>query len=636
MPLTAREIVGALSYLIEVNNSIPASCVIDTGSGISLISKHFIRKYDIQCCGWDPPLLSVVTGATFSLPLAAEIIINILGFSQKGLCGVIDNFAFDILLGMDFLKNTPLLLDFSNLTLFNPAFTGKRSSSSFSEISRPVSVPQFLNFVPHWYVPRADNLGQPVITEIEDSVDSLAPTENPDQSLISQSTSGTGKYDSSKTHKSVVKFSHLCEINGVPELSQDKILFDSAEYGGGNSEDEADDREEIWLPSRTGTKPESSPEIDESIWTSLNFSNELTSEQKQTFLSLLRKYPGIFPTKDNKLGFCDLIYHKIDTGNADPVKEQLRHFGSWQQKQIALHVKELLDLGVISPCQSDWAANVIIVKKKDGSTRMVVDSRPLNKVTVKDSYSMGNIQNMLDSLHGAKIFTHFDLYWGYHNIPIAPEDAHKTAFVVPSAPGFAGGLFQYNRMSFGLCNAPATFCRVVDRLFGDFKQDFCLLYIDDFFVYSSNFEDHLIHVERVLQRLENSGLKIKPSKCFFGLPKITFLGHQISAAGIAPDPEKVSAILKFPRPVNLRTLRGFLGTTNYFHRFIPDYAEIASPLVYLLMKNVPFIWTETQENAFEELKRRLTSAPILAHFNNQIPSEVHTDASAIGLGAVLI
>lgn len=261
---------------------------------------------------------------------------------------------------------------------------------------------------------------------------------------------------------------------------------------------------------------------------------------------------------------------------------------------MAKQIFQLLEIGVISPCESEWAANVLLVKKKDGTIRMVDDSRALNHVTTKDRYPMENIQNILDSVFGAKMFSNMDLFLGYYNIPTTEFDNSKTAFVVPAAPGFPGGLFQFNRMCFGLTNAPATFCGLVDRIFGNIEQKFCLLYIDDFSVFSKTFDEHLHQVEEVLKRLRDAGLKVKPANYAFGKSSITFLVHKVSKHGLAPDPKKVKAIQDFPTPCNLRASRGWLGITNYFRRFIPFYAELAEPLTKLLTKDHPFVWGKSK------------------------------------------
>lgn len=191
-------------------------------------------------------------------------------------------------------------------------------------------------------------------------------------------------------------------------------------------------------------------------------------------------------------------------------------------------------------------------------------------------------------------------------------------------------------MCFGLTNAPATFCGLEDKIFGDIKQNFCLLYIDDFSVYSQTFDEHLIHLEEVLQMLRSAVLKVKPAKCAFGESSITFLGHKLPTDGLSPDPEKVKSIHLFYRPSNRRTLRGWLGITNYVRRFIPDYAELAEPVTKLLLKNQFFDWGQARDGCLKEQKRRLMTAPVLAHFDPLKPVEILTDAYAVGVGAVLI
>lgn len=300
----------------------------------------------------------------------------------------------------------------------------------------------------------------------------------------------------------------------------------------------------------------------------------------------MKSYPATFPTIDNRPGYCPIVEHRIETGNTEPTKEPMRRYSLWQQKEIAVKVSDLLRMGVISACESNWAANVILFKKKGYAYQMIVDSCPLIRVTVKDTYPMGNTQNMLNALYGSEWFTAFDVFSGNHHIPIAQKHRHKTAFSTPSSPGFPGELSHFSRMCFGLTHALATFCRLVEQIVGDIIQEFCLLYVDDYFVYSRSFDQRLKHKEEILKRLSKSGLQIQSKKCSFEKPSARFSGHEVSKQGIASDRKKLASILNYPVPHNQNTSRGWLGTVSNFKKFTLAYAKLTDVLNQLLEKDV--------------------------------------------------
>lgn len=271
----------------------------------------------------------------------------------------------------------------------------------------------------------------------------------------------------------------------------------------------------------------------------------------------------------------------------------------------------------------------MLVKKKDGTWRFCVDYRHLNRITKKDVYPLPRIDDALDCLHGANYFSSIDLRSGYWQISVDERDREKTAFVTPD------GLYQFKVMPFGLCNAPATFERMMDSLLQGFKWSTCLCYLDDVLVFSPTFETHLERLSAVLQVFREAGLQLNSSKCHFGRRQITVLGHLVDASGIQPDPEKIRAVTSFPVPQSVKDVRSFVGLCSYFRRFVQDFAAIARPLTDLLKKDVPFTWGPAQTAAFAHLTNILTTPPILAHFDPSSPTEVRTDASGHGIGAVL-
>ncbi|CAN2387827.1 Reverse transcriptase (RNA-dependent DNA polymerase), partial [Pristimantis euphronides] len=290
---------------------------------------------------------------------------------------------------------------------------------------------------------------------------------------------------------------------------------------------------------------------------------------------------------------------------------------------------------VIRESQSPWAAPVVLVRKKDGSLRFCVDYRKLNASTVRDAYPLPRIEESLSALGRAKYFSTLDLASGYWQVPLAEKDKAKTAFILPM------GLYEFNRMPFGLSNAPGTFQRLMEHCLGDLNFESVLIYLDDVVVFGETFEDHLQRLRQVLQRLRDHGLKIKPKKCQLFRRRIEYLGHVITPEGVQPAVSKIEAIQEWPQPRTLREVRAFLGLAGYYRRFIPKFAHRVGPLNELMRgtaggpKNRPIQWGSRQEEAFKDVKAALTNAPTLAYARFDTPFLLHTDGSLYGLGAVL-
>ena len=270
------------------------------------------------------------------------------------------------------------------------------------------------------------------------------------------------------------------------------------------------------------------------------------------------------------------------------------------------------------------------MKKKDDTLRMCVDYRPLNAVTIKNKYPLPRIDTLFDQLAGAKVFSKIDLRSGYHQIKIRAEDIPKTAFSTRY------GLYEYLVMSFGLTNAPAHFMYLMNSVFMPELDKLVVVFIDDILIYSKTKEEHEEHLRIILQRLRDHKLYAKFSKCEFWMNKVSFLGHVVSAEGIAVDPSKVQDVLNWKAPKSVTEVRGFLGLAGYYRRFIPNFSRIAKPMTELLEKDTSFVWTASREEAFQTLKKQLTTAPVLAQPDITKPFDVYCDASGTGLGCVLM
>jgi hypothetical protein len=293
------------------------------------------------------------------------------------------------------------------------------------------------------------------------------------------------------------------------------------------------------------------------------------------------------------------------------------------------YIDENLQRGFIRHSRSPCGAPVLFVKKADGSLRLCVDYRGLNKISTKNRYPLPLIGELLERLAGAKYFTKLDMREGYYLLRMAEGEEWKTAFRCRY------GLFEYQVMPFGLCNAPGTFQHFVNDTFSDFLDRFLAAYLDDLLIYSDSLKEHKAHVRLILERLKSAGLYIKPEKCMFHVTEVPFLGYLISKDGIRMDPGKIEAIVTWPAPRNVHDIQCFLGFANFYRRFIDDYSDRVVPITKLLRKNTEFNWMGPQQDAFDGLKKAFTTAPVLRHFDRSRPAIIEADASDYAMGAVL-
>ena len=356
---------------------------------------------------------------------------------------------------------------------------------------------------------------------------------------------------------------------------------------------------------------------------------ELTESQRSNVQHLLQKNEAIFSTGNYDIGRTSLVEHRIDTGNHRPVRQPLHRQPFEHLKVIDQQVDEMKKHGIIEQAASPWAANIVLVRKKDGALRFCVDYRRLNTITYKDSYPLPLIDNCLNALAGSSWFSVLDLRAGYHNIPIAKEDRDKTAFVTRS------GCYRFTVMPFGLTCAPSVFQRLMDFELCGLSYITCLVYLDDIIIFGRTFEEQLIRLSEVFDRIKTANLKLKPSKCSLFQRQVSFIGHVISEAGIAMQTEKIQAVRDWHVCRNLTELRAFMGTCGYYRRFVKDFSSIAAPLYGLMKKGVRFEWNTECQQAFAELKKRLTTEPVLALPTDNGMYILDTDASDFGLGAVL-
>jgi len=369
------------------------------------------------------------------------------------------------------------------------------------------------------------------------------------------------------------------------------------------------------------------------------FSPHLTEDQKSQASQMLNDWNRrVFAQSDFDLGCTGNVKHSIPVTDHVPFKQRHRRIPPAQYEEVRKHIQEMLNCGVIRESHSPWSSPVVLVRKRDGGLRFCVDFRKLNARTIKDSYSLPRIDEALESMSGSAWFSTLDLKSGYWQLEVEEGDKAKTAFTVGPL-----GFFEFNRMAFGLTNAPATFQRLMEHCMGELNFKKCLVYIDDIIVFAKTFEEHKERLQAVFEKLETFGLKLKPSKCSFFQNSVKYLGHVISADGIATDPDKINAIRTWPTPTKMEELRTFLGFAGYYRKFVSDYAKLVKPLndllARLLKPNGPakpaWSWSPHCDDAFNEVVEILTSPPVLAYPDFEKPFILNIDASQDGLGATL-
>ncbi|CAA7059450.1 unnamed protein product [Microthlaspi erraticum] len=346
-------------------------------------------------------------------------------------------------------------------------------------------------------------------------------------------------------------------------------------------------------------------------------------EVVQDFEDVFQSLKGLPPSRS------DPFTIELEPGTA-PISKTPYRMAPAELAELKKQIEDLLSKGFIRPSVSPWGAPVLFVKKKDGSFRLCIDYRGLNRVTVKNRYPLPRIDELLDQLRGATWFSKIDLASGYHQIPIDEADVRKTAFRTRY------GHFEFVVMPFGLTNAPAAFMRLMNDVFREYLDVFVIIFIDDILVYSRSQEEHATHLRLVLEKLREQKLFAKLSKCSFWQREMGFLGHIVSAEGVSVDPAKIEAIRDWPRPSSATEIRSFLGLAGYYRRFVKGFATMAQPMTKLTGKDVPFIWSAECEESFSQLKEMLTTTPVLALPEPGKPYMVYTDASGIGLGCVLM
>jgi hypothetical protein len=347
--------------------------------------------------------------------------------------------------------------------------------------------------------------------------------------------------------------------------------------------------------------------------------------------SILSDFSDVFPPElPSHLPPQRDVDHRIElTQTSPPTLRSVYRMSPAELDELKKQLDELVAAGFIQPSKSPFGAPVLFVKKKDGSMRMCVDYRDLNRITVKNKYPLPRVDELFDRLQGAKYFSKIDLRSGYHQVRIHDDDIHKTAFRTRY------GHYEFLVLPFGLTNAPATFMHLMQSIFGPHLDHFVIVFLDDILIFSKTLQEHRQHVREVLEILRKNQLYGKASKCEFFKKSLSFLGHVVGENGISMEKDKVKAIQEWPVPTSVTGVRSFLGLAGYYRRFVKNFSQIAMPLTELLKTENKFQWGEPQQTAFSLLKNAISSAPVLTIPDVSLPYVVTTDASGFAVGATL-
>ena len=360
-------------------------------------------------------------------------------------------------------------------------------------------------------------------------------------------------------------------------------------------------------------------------------SKPISEQHNYAIISLLEEYKTLFSQSENDIGRIKGAEHFIRLKeNSRPIARRPYRHSIADLTEIRRQVSALLAKGLIRESNSPYAFPCTLAGKSDGTKRLCCDYRPVNADTIDEREPLPIVQDVIDQLATAKIFTTLDMAWGYWQIAMHPDSIEKTAFITPD------GHYEWLVLPFGLKNAPPTFQRTIRRVLGNLVNHGVIPYLDDIIIYAENEQEHLTLLRGVFNRLLNANIKLRLEKCRFAQHEVEYLGFVVSHGQQKPSPSKTAALDNFPAPTDVKSLQRFLGLANWFRRFVHNFSKIAEPLTRLTRKGVDWQWTLIEQNSFETIKRALTSSPVIAIYRPDKPVSLHTDACKIGIGAILM
>ena len=599
--------------------SIQSKAILDTGADVSIMSEQFYKNLPKQqrgkICSSQLPTLKGVAGHCLVRLGSCKLPIKIGKTHVVATFEIVKGISKNILIGSDILAQTKATLDYNERTLKigNEIVLLQRKTdrnnrclllrTKAKQVLKPEAVTCISVTVQGKYKPgdycvvMLDNA--PILSEqpgllIPNSLITIG-TEESIQLPVINTTFQTCVLPGKIT---------IASAEQITEQEIDYIGISAAEIGSENNKP-ADHKHHFDL-------------------------SHVPLHQRPALEGLLQEFNDLFATRDIDLGCTHNVTLKIDTGDHPPIKQKPYRTPFALRPELERQIEELLKADIIRPSNSPWSSPMMLIPKGTTEKRLVIDYRRLNQTIVKNSYPLPNIEDILSQLGKCKFFTKLEFKSGYWQIGVEEADKSKTAFVSHH------GLFEWNRMPFGICTAPSIFQSTMNKILGDIVGKFCYVYIDDVIICTkTTFTEHLEHLSEVFRRIRKAGMKLKPSKCEFLVEQVLYLGHVITTNGTYPDPDKVRVIKEMTPPETVKQVRSFVGMAGYYRKYIANFSEIARPLTNLTRKNARFSWGEEEQNAFDLLREYLTKAPILAYPDIGLPYKLYTDASQYSVGAIL-
>ena len=629
-------ILGSGLYIEGRVEGYEAQMLVDTGATVSIISQQ-------QYGGWDPitkPKLvetdiELLTADSKTMKLLGTVRARVsFGFQEVMHEFFVANIDTDFLIGLDFLDTHRCQLDLeASILTFGPEKIPMRNTRQVERSRRvvskiTVSIPpttelmiegkmmgntevtglgviepteKFKARFPLLMAPSiSQNVGEPVYLQLW----------NPgDETVIIYADTNVGIWTPVTAIRPLITeaLDKPAWTPVVRKVHAEHAELDGIKVDGLNESEIPEHLQQLWEDSKEG----------------------LSESDKLQLKALLIEYQELFIKPGERLPGTDLIMHTIETGDAPPIRQRARRVPIHQKAELEKELYKMMEEGIIEPGTGPWASPLVLVRKKDGSLRCCVSYKKVNDVTRKDAYPLPRIDDTIDMLSGSMFFSTLDLASGYYQVKMDPKDKEKTAVATHI------GLYNFLRMPFGLCNAPSTFERLMERVLQGLQWHQCLLYLDDVIIYSTTFSEHVTRLRNVFERFRKAGLRMKAKKCSLFRTSVEYLGHVVGRDGVQTTEDKVEKVRDWPIPTSPTEVRQFLGLTSYYRRFMKEYARKAKPLHRLTEKDREFVWTEECDNAFSQLKQTLITAPVLAYPDPAVPFILDVDACNVGLGGVL-
>ena len=600
------------TYTIPVTvNKVKVSAVVDTAAQVTLISDKVLELLDpqpikikdisLQTAGREMKMKGHVVGPV-EIHLGNKIC------SENVYVAPIQD---EMLLGLDLLKKHCDQIELVSNTLFingkaiKMEMTDSKADAQMVVIRRTIIPPNSVKLVPCETKAEAENF----MFQPKDNLPVLIPrsVHTKDQPIMICAVNVSNSNVTLQAKQSVGRTENVAIVNQQLDLEPAIDTTKAAEV--------IPNKEEQLVPEHLKEMLQNSKE-------------HLTKAQQAQLTKVVIEYQDVFAKDDFDLGNVTAIEHSIDTGDARPVKQRMRRTPVCFVDEEKANLDKMLNAKVVEPSTSKWASAPVLIRKRDGQVRWCVDYRALNAVTVKDVYPLPLLDECMDTLAGSTCFSKLDANSAYWQVPIKNSDRKKTAFITKY------GLFQFVRMGFGLCNAPATYSRIMNLVLRGLNWNTVLAFLDDIIVMGKNFDDHLVNLEDVLKKFRDYGLKLKPRKCELCKPKVKFLGRWVGEEGLQLDEQNIKDVKNWPQPTTTKHVEQFVGLLNYHRSFIKDYARLAVPL-YEITGKQRFRWNKEKERAFQQIKKALTEAPVLAWPNRHDTFILDTDASDVAIGAVV-